>query len=168
MLHISGKVEKMNAMNVDTYQNYHSYLVSPQSSIHSGLDTPHVRMTLLGADGPNAFHDIDAYFLTELFEFALSTKQNGAASLPFLQGYKLMHAWWLADLGLLNLAQRYCESIASAVKGYTKGSPYLHRQLLESIREFNEVCEVTSGHSLGYVDLGYGMHGLYTDYMIFY
>lgn len=108
-------------------------------------------MTLLGADGPNASHDIDAYFLTELFEFALSTKQNGAVSLPFLQGYKLMHAWWLADLGLLNLAQRYCESIASAVKGYTKGSPYLHRQLLESIREFNEVCEVASGHSLGYV-----------------
>ncbi|KAI9320119.1 Sec23-binding domain of Sec16-domain-containing protein [Dichotomocladium elegans] len=92
--------------------------------------------------------DLDACFLTELFEFAISIKQGGLPSLPFLQGYKLVHAWWLADLGYLSEAQRYCEAIAGAVKGYTKGSPYLHRQLLESLREFGELCEATSGQGI--------------------
>ncbi|KAI7851450.1 Sec23-binding domain of Sec16-domain-containing protein [Circinella umbellata] len=125
------------------------YLVSPQSSLHSGIDAPHVRLTLIGAEGTTAFSDLDAYYLTELYEFALSTKPGGASSLPFLQGYKLVHAWWLADFGYLNEAQRYCEAIADAIKGYTKGSPYLHRQLLENLKEFSELCEAASGQSIG-------------------
>ncbi|KAI9491844.1 Sec23-binding domain of Sec16-domain-containing protein [Zychaea mexicana] len=129
------------------------YLVSPQSSLHSGIDAPHVRLTLIGAEGTTAFSDLDAYYLTELYEFALSTKQGGASSLPFLQGYKLVHAWWLADFGYLTEAQRYCEAIANAIKGYTKGSPYLHRQLLENLKEFGELCEAASGHSIGYSSL---------------
>ena len=124
-------------------------MVSPQSSLHSGIDAPHVRLTLIGAEGTTAFSDLDAYYLTELYEFALSTKQGGASALPFLQGYKLVHAWWLADFGYLNEAQRYCEAIADAIKGYTKGSPYLHRQLLENLKEFSELCEAASGQSIG-------------------
>ncbi|KAG0177208.1 vesicle coat component [Apophysomyces sp. BC1034] len=89
---------------------------------------------------------IEAAHLCELFEFSCSIKQSSATPLPFLQGYKLAHAWWLADIGLLPEAQRYCESIADAIKAYTKPSPYLHRQLLEKLKEFAELCEIASGH----------------------
>lgn len=126
-----------------------SYLVSPHTSIHSGIDTPHVRYTLIGAEGSMTLSDLDAYHLTELFEFAIASKQSESSALPFLQGYKLVHAWWLAEFGFVAEAQRYYEAIASAVKSYTKGSPYLHRQLLESLREFGELCEAVNGHTLG-------------------
>ncbi|ORY95527.1 Sec23-binding domain of Sec16-domain-containing protein [Syncephalastrum racemosum] len=125
------------------------YLVAPQTSIHSGIDTPNVRLTLLGSEGGATFAQLDAYLLTELFELAVCTKQGGPAALPFLQGYKLVHAWWLADFGYLAEAQRYCEAIANAIKAYTKGSPYLHHRLLESLKEFSELCEVSGGQKLG-------------------
>ncbi|KAF7726142.1 vesicle coat component [Apophysomyces ossiformis] len=119
------------------------YILSPQSSLHSGADTPHARLSFVGGDN---FLDLDTLYLSELFEFASSIKHSSATPLPFLQGYKLVHAWWLADLGLLPEAQRYCESIADAIKAYTKPSPYLHRHLLERLKEFAELCGNASGH----------------------
>ncbi|CEI87060.1 hypothetical protein RMCBS344292_01480 [Rhizopus microsporus] len=68
------------------------YLLSPQTTIHSGIDMMNVRLTLIGSD-------MDCG-LTEIYEFGHYLKHSGC--LPFLQGYKLAHAWTLADLGYLD------------------------------------------------------------------
>ncbi|KAI7864453.1 Sec23-binding domain of Sec16-domain-containing protein, partial [Spinellus fusiger] len=125
------------------------YILSPQSSLHSGIDAPHVRLTLLGTDGHTISRDLDALYLSELYEFAMSNKQTITTSMPFLQPYKLAYAWQLVDYGLTGHAQRYCEAIAGAIKANTKRNPWMHRQFVERLEEFSEHCEVASGHSLG-------------------
>ncbi|KAI8379686.1 Sec23-binding domain of Sec16-domain-containing protein [Radiomyces spectabilis] len=127
------------------------YLLSPQTSVHSGIDAVNVRLTLIGAQGPHAYTQLDALYLTELYEFALATKQSSPVPLPFLQGYKFAHALWLADMGCVGEAQRYCEAIANGIKTYTKGSPYLHQHLVEKLKEFAQLCEMASGNSFGFV-----------------
>lgn len=126
------------------------YLASPQTSVHAGIDTPNVRLTLIGSSSmQNMWHDIEAIHLTELWEFAAAAKQpSGSQGLPFLQGYKLVLAWILADHGYIVEAQRYCEAMAGILKAHTKGSPYLHKHLLEKLKELNELCEM-SGHGAG-------------------
>ncbi|KAI9032725.1 Sec23-binding domain of Sec16-domain-containing protein [Phycomyces nitens] len=126
------------------------YVVSPQSSLHSGIDAPHVRFTLLGVDGNNISKDLDGIHLSELYEYALSSKQATVSSLPFLQAYKLAYAWQLADYGFTALAQRYCEAIAGAIKANTKRTPWMHRQFVERLEEFAEICEISSGNSLSF------------------
>ncbi|KAI9363542.1 Sec23-binding domain of Sec16-domain-containing protein [Pilaira anomala] len=122
------------------------YLLSPQHAMHSGIDTIQVRLTLLGSDQPTE----EAYELTEIFEFA-SSLHNGSACLPFLQGYKLAHAWILADYGLLDEAERYHEAIDQCIKSFTKGSPYLHQQLIDKVAAFGTYLENARGKKNGYV-----------------
>jgi hypothetical protein len=114
-------------------------------SIHSGVDTPQVRLTLIGDDHVN----LDSLHLSELFEFASSLKQSSATCLPYLQGYKLAHAWILADYGFLEEAHRYHSAIDSSIKSYTKGSPYLHQQLNDQVEAFGAFLENTTGRKPG-------------------
>ncbi|KAG9295948.1 hypothetical protein G9A89_011800 [Geosiphon pyriformis] len=116
------------------------YLLSPQTSIHSGIDAPNSRFSLIGSDytrTPNIghFRDFSSLHSTEIYEFALTLKKNNEGGLPFLQPYKLIYAWWLVDCGYIHEAKRYCESIANIVKVYTKGSPYFHGCFLEKLKE---------------------------------
>ncbi|KAL7319580.1 hypothetical protein PS15m_002707 [Mucor circinelloides] len=117
------------------------YLLSSQYSIHSGIDTMQVRLTLIGNDQTS----IDAYNLTEIFEFAMSS----TTCLPFLQGYKLAHAWILADFGYLDMAQRYYDAMDQCIKSYTKGSPYLHPHLIEQVNAFGVFLENAIGRKSG-------------------
>lgn len=100
-----------------------------------------VRLTLIGSDRAS----IDAYNLTEIFEFASST----TTCLPFLQGYKLAHAWILADFGYMDLAQRYHDAMDQCIKSYTKGSPYLHPHLIEQVNAFGVFLENATGRKSG-------------------
>lgn len=97
--------------------------------MQSGIDTIQVRLTLLGSVSPN----MEAYELTEIFEFAQSLQTGSTTCLPYLQGYKLAHAWILSDYGLLDEAERYHDAIDQSIKSFTKGSPYLHQQLIEQV-----------------------------------
>ncbi|CAG8750751.1 23424_t:CDS:2, partial [Dentiscutata erythropus] len=83
------------------------YILSPQTSLHSGIDTPNSRFTLVCHDHfqDPSFKDLKALRLSEIYEFGLSLKSN-EGGLPFLQPYKLLYAWWLADFGYLNEARR--------------------------------------------------------------
>ncbi|KAG1086670.1 hypothetical protein G6F42_020897 [Rhizopus arrhizus] len=117
------------------------YLLSSQYSIHSGIDTMQVRLTLIGNDRAS----IDAYNLTEIFEFAMSS----TTCLPFLQGYKLAHAWILADFGYIDMAQRYYDAMDQCIKSYTKGSPYLHPHLIEQVNAFGVFLENAIGRKSG-------------------
>ncbi|CAG8481499.1 5347_t:CDS:2 [Ambispora gerdemannii] len=134
----------------DTLKNYGwifashiCYLLSPQTSIHSGIDSPNSRFSLIGNDYLNSsftgyFRDSDTLHLTEIYEFGLTLNKNNDGGLPFLQAYKLIHAWWLVDCGYVNEARRYCESIANIVKIYTKGSPYFHKCFLRQLKELTQ------------------------------
>lgn len=112
--------------------------------MHSGIDTIQVRLTLLGSDQSTE----EAYQLTEIFEFA-SSLHNGSSCLPFLQGYKLAHAWILADYGLLDEAERYHDAIDQCIKSFTKGSPYLHQQLVDKVAAFGTYLENARGKKNG-------------------
>ncbi|KAF1799013.1 Sec23-binding domain of Sec16-domain-containing protein [Mucor lusitanicus] len=117
------------------------YLLSPPCAVHAGIDTMQVRLTLIGSDRAS----IDAYNLTEIFEFATST----TTCLPFLQGYKLAHAWILADFGYMDQAQRYYDAIDQCIKSYTKGSPYLHPHLIEQVNALGVFLENATGRKSG-------------------
>lgn len=86
--------------------------------------------------------------LSEIFEFAYSL-HNGSSCLPFLQGYKLSHAWALADEGHIDLAQRYYSAIDQCIKSYTKGSPYLHAQLQDQVNRLGLFLEHMHGKKNG-------------------
>lgn len=120
------------------------YLLSPLNSMHSGVDTIQVRMTLVGGDKPT----LEAYELSEIFEFAHSL-HNGGTCLPFLQGYKLAHAMILSDYGLIDVADRYHDAIDQSIKLFTKGSPYLHPQLNNQVAALNAYLENATGKKNG-------------------
>lgn len=99
-----------------------------------------VRLTLIGSD-------MDCG-LTEIYEFGHYLKHSGC--LPFLQGYKLAHAWTLADLGYLDEARRYHEAIDEAVRSHIKSSPYLHQPLIDQLSAFKAHLENASGRKSRY------------------
>jgi recombinational DNA repair protein (RecF pathway) len=113
------------------------------------LDTPYVRYTLVGTNSLlEILKDVDSYLLTELLEFALSLRpitNGGGSCLPYLQSYKLVHAWWLADMGLVKEAGRYCAAINQCIKAHSKESPYLHQHLLAKVKELTELCNEYHG-----------------------
>lgn len=114
-----------------------------------------MRLILVGIDQfrrvGDFYHDLDSIYRTELWEFALSGKTAAVTSgMPFLQPYKLVHAWWLADHGLVQEAQRYCEAMANIIKSYTKGSPYFHKHFLEKLKELNDFIEMSGVTAGGY------------------
>ncbi|KAG1483389.1 hypothetical protein G6F57_002764 [Rhizopus arrhizus] len=115
------------------------YLLSPQTSIHSGVDTMNVRLSLIGSDRCLT----ESIGLTEIYEFGHHLKHTGC--LPFLQGYKLAHAWVLADYGFLDEARRYHEAVDEAIRSFTGKSPYLHQPLIDQLSAFETHLENATG-----------------------
>lgn len=96
-----------------------SYLLSPQTSPIGGIGAPSTRITLLGCKNPlvysNFTKDADPFILSEILEFALSlvpiTKgQDPFHGLPHLQAYRFIRALSLAEMGDMQLANRFVVS----------------------------------------------------------
>lgn len=110
---------------------------------HSGRDDPNASFVLLGVDhksdaiGIGA--DLDAILLTEILEFSLTLAHTPGTSpiVPHLQNYKLLHAYELAEHGMRNEAQSYCDAIAAAIKSTTKPSPYYHPAFMTLLEDFS-------------------------------
>lgn len=104
---------------------YYSYILSPETSVLSGLDA-----SITDA----SYTDLDLFYIAELYDFALKDGNT-----PSLQTFKFIHAWWLADLGFEQESQAYCESIINAI-GSNDHSMFIERfkqvshPLLESTR----------------------------------
>lgn len=97
-------------------QSESSYLLSPQTSPIGGIGSPSTRITLLGGKNPltypNFTKDADSFILSEILEFALSlvpvTKgQEPFHGLPHLQAYRFIQALSLAEMGDMQLANRF-------------------------------------------------------------
>lgn len=93
-----------------------SYLLAPQTSPIGGFVNPSTRIVLLGSHSPQVspgFHkDSDNIIFTEIVEFALSLatpakSQEAFNGLPHLQVYKLIRATSLAEMGQIQLANRF-------------------------------------------------------------
>ncbi|KAG8217541.1 Sec23-binding domain of Sec16-domain-containing protein [Butyriboletus roseoflavus] len=116
------------------------YLLSPQTSVMGGLGGPGARLVLLGSQNPHInpvfFRDPDPIIFTEIAEFALSLKTSVKGQEPFhgfphLQAYKFVRAAYLADIGHIQSATRYCEAI-TAVMG--RPSLYFTPTLVEGLK----------------------------------
>lgn len=128
------------------------YLLSPLTSPIGGLGSPGTRIVLLGSRGPqttpNFDKDSEAVVLSEIGEFALSlsTPQKGQEpfrGFPHLQAYRLMRAFMLAEIGEVQLAQRYCEAISAML---AQPSPYYTMTMLEQLKELsNRIAGNTEG-----------------------
>ncbi|UZJ54733.1 hypothetical protein CBS101457_004053 [Exobasidium rhododendri] len=121
------------------------YLLSPSTSPMDGYDGPSVRMTLIGTHSPEAsssyVRDLDHIILTEVFEFALSLQPiaKGAEAyhgLAYLQPYRLLHAYLLAEMGEVKQAIRYCDSIMTLLKN-GKMNRHYHPVLLSQLQELS-------------------------------
>jgi COPII coat assembly protein SEC16 len=111
-----------------------------QRPIINGADDPQTSVVLLGTDHlkypTTFFRDEDAIALTEVYEYATSVLAgNTAAALPYLQPFKLQHAYILADKGFRSEALQYCEAIGSVLKASTKPSLYFHQRLFAELDE---------------------------------
>ncbi|KAF2746712.1 hypothetical protein M011DRAFT_403945, partial [Sporormia fimetaria CBS 119925] len=108
-----------------------------------GVDDAQSDIVLLGADhkvDPLALgNDVEPILLTEVYEFALSlSSQNNTHIIPHLQGYKLAHAYVLAENGHRTEAQAYCDAIAAAMKATTKISPYYNASFIASLDDLHK------------------------------
>ncbi|KAI0362216.1 hypothetical protein OH77DRAFT_1507802 [Trametes cingulata] len=119
------------------------YLLSPQTSPLGGMGT-HPRLTLLGspsaAASPIYYKDPDPIIFSEIAEFAMSLAtpakgQEAFAGLPHLQPYRLLRAATLAEMGHVQLANRYCEAISSSLN---RSSPYVNMTLLEQLKGLSD------------------------------
>ncbi|KAM6500508.1 Sec23-binding domain of Sec16 domain containing protein [Amanita muscaria] len=116
------------------------YLLAPQTSLMGGLGNPAVRIVLVGSSSPaavpNFSADLEPIIFSEIVEFALSlspiTKgQEAFAGLPHLQAYRFIRAVSLAEIGEIQLANRYCEAISASLG---RSSPYFTSTLLDQLR----------------------------------
>ncbi|TBU65725.1 Sec23-binding domain of Sec16-domain-containing protein [Dichomitus squalens] len=112
------------------------YLLSPQTSPIGGGS----RLTLLGSPPPSLsptfYKDPDPIIFSEILEFAtsLATPAKGQEpfnGLPHLQPYRLIRAASLAEIGHVQLANRYCEAITACIN---RGSPVLNITFVEQLK----------------------------------
>ncbi|KAH9926213.1 Sec23-binding domain of Sec16-domain-containing protein [Fomitopsis serialis] len=126
------------------YEAAHAcYLLSPQTSPMGGIGSSS-RMVLLGSPSPSVSlsfaKDPDPLIFSEVAEFAMSLTtpakgQEAFAGLPHLQPYRLIRAANLAELGHVQLANRYCEAISHSLN---RNSPYINPTFLEQLKGLND------------------------------
>jgi len=116
------------------------YLLSPQTSPFGGSGAPNTRITLVGSKAPHLsplfIRNLDNIILTEILEFALSLVPVAKGQDPFggvahLQPYRLLHAAYLAELGHVAEANKYCEAILSSL---AKPSPWFTPTFVHQLR----------------------------------
>ncbi|KAH9946034.1 Sec23-binding domain of Sec16-domain-containing protein [Epithele typhae] len=124
------------------------YMLSPQTSPLAGLgSTP--RLTLLGSPAPTSlplfYRDSDHIVFSEILEFAMSlaapTKgMEQFIGFPHLQPYRLIRANNLAELGHVQLANRYCEAITACIN---RGTPSINITFLEQLKGLSDRLTAT-------------------------
>ncbi|KIP09567.1 hypothetical protein PHLGIDRAFT_102512, partial [Phlebiopsis gigantea 11061_1 CR5-6] len=116
------------------------YLLSPQTSPVGGVGFPTGRVVLYGSPNPqltpNFWKDADPIIFSEIVEFALSLNapvkgQEAFAGIPHLQPYRFIRAAYLAELGYMDLANRYCDAISNSL---SRPSPYLNAVFGEQLK----------------------------------
>jgi len=98
---------------VDKSLRWRSYLLSPQTSVIGGLGSPSAKITVVGSKNPaDIMKNMDSLILSEILEFALALVpaikgQDAFHGMPHLQAYRFIRAVSLAEIGDMQLANRY-------------------------------------------------------------
>ncbi|KAF8248767.1 hypothetical protein K440DRAFT_237033 [Wilcoxina mikolae CBS 423.85] len=101
-------------------------------ALFGGPDEPTTDFCLLGANHKvksELGRDIDSILLSEIYELAVSLAPHASTAtpvFPHLQLWKIHHAIILAENGNKTAAQKYCDSVATAGKAWSKPSPYFN------------------------------------------
>ncbi|ESK97004.1 copii vesicle coat protein [Moniliophthora roreri MCA 2997] len=126
------------------------YLLSSQTSPIGGVGNPSARVVLLGAPNPQTstkfLRDTDAIIFSEILEFAMGLTPPVKGHEPFqglahLQAYRLVRALFLAEIGEISLANRYCEAITASMN---RGSPYFTQVLSDQLKGLSNRIAGTS------------------------
>ncbi|KAG5922830.1 hypothetical protein E4U42_005232 [Claviceps africana] len=118
------------------------FIFSRSLSVFGGLDDHNSDFVLVGSDhkrqSDQLAKETEALQLSEIYEYGLTLGSGVAASAgaPHLAAYKLQHAVTLAEYGFRDKAIQYCDTIASAIVGQTRRSPYHHPILEASVEDF--------------------------------
>ncbi|KAI9092795.1 hypothetical protein DFS34DRAFT_275880, partial [Phlyctochytrium arcticum] len=107
-------------------------------SLVGGTESTQSRIAIIGASHVHRpftyFRWIVGFHLTEIYEFSQTPKGRGTNGiLPHFQAHKLLYGHILADLGMVDLAQKYFDGLEHTLRGYARGSPYFHRVFVESL-----------------------------------
>lgn len=133
-------------------------------------------MVLIGHDHRQPLHgvNVEGILETEIYEY-IQTLYNGmgaANGLPHFQSFKLVYASLLQDLGLSLLAKKYCESVELVITNFTRGSPYFHRRLQDTLRDLQSRLSKdgsdSGGHSSGNDEKEGGSGWLGNGFMTFF
>ena len=96
------------------------------------------------------FKDWRALRLTEIMEAALiATGTTTSSPLPHFQAYKLIHAAYLADIGLIAEAANFMESTTTVCKGLPPLSPFIHQVFGDKIKELYDRLVSSSAAKIG-------------------
>ncbi|KAI9262452.1 Sec23-binding domain of Sec16-domain-containing protein [Helicostylum pulchrum] len=99
---------------------YICYMLSPDT--FKSLESQ-----IIAAEGVNMYMNLDALYLTELYEFGLSKKM-------ILNQYKLILAWWLSEFGFAHESQVYRDMIAKNVSS----------DELQQLKKIGEICNTST------------------------
>eukprot|EP01134_Creolimax_fragrantissima_P002900 CFRG2900T1 len=103
------------------------------------------RIVLLGGDHQTqSFRSLIALRriqLTETYEW-VQTLCNSQYTLPSLAPFKLLYAFWLAEVGLMEEASEYCESIVLSVKSSGTGNGAYSRSFLQRLQSLSERIKI--------------------------
>ncbi|KAI6109003.1 Sec23-binding domain of Sec16-domain-containing protein [Pisolithus croceorrhizus] len=100
------------------------YMLSPQTSIIGGVGSPSARIILLGSQSPHSKPT-----------FSTPKGQESFLGFPHLQAYKLIRAVYLAEIGHVQAASRYCEAITASM---SRPSPYFNPVMVGQLRSLAE------------------------------
>ena len=107
-------------------------------------DTKRILLNGTEAQHPMSFYkDPLAIRITEIFEVLLSSKTWPNTSVLHFPAYKIWFIGYLADIGLGDLAIKYCDSISSSVRATQKNTPFMHQTFLYTLRELNDRLQVS-------------------------
>lgn len=81
---------------------------------------------IIATEGIEMYMNLDALYLTELYEFGLS-KNN-------LNQYKLILAWWLTQFGFTHESKVYCDMI----------SKHVSSDELQQFKKLGEICNTST------------------------
>jgi len=113
-------------------------------ALFGGPDDPTTDFCLLGANHRSKAElgrDLDSIILSEIYELAVSLAPHASTATPIyphLQLWKIHHAIILAENGNKRAAEKYCDSVAAAVKAWNKPSPYFNQSFGHVLEDFTK------------------------------